>query len=92
MKNIAVLGAGAWGTKTAVTVGKALGGVTLVAGGAAGAITTAVKAGSNWQDLSTGAKIGTQALQGVFSAATGQMQSCKSTLFSGFGPLLHSAV
>lgn len=64
-------GAGAWGTKTAVTVGKALGGVALVAGGAAGAITTAVKAGSNWQDLSTGAKIGTQALQGVFSAATG---------------------
>ena len=54
-----------------VTVGKLLGGITLVAGGAAGAITTAVKAGSNWEDLSTGAKIGTQALQGVFSAATG---------------------
>ena len=54
-----------------VTVGKLLGGLTLTAGGAAGAITTAVSAGSNWQDMSTGAKIGSQALQGVFSAATG---------------------
>lgn len=54
-----------------VTVGKLLGGLTLTAVGTAGAITTAVKSGSNWQDMSTGAKIGSQALQGVFSAATG---------------------
>lgn len=54
-----------------VTLGSLLGGLTLTAGGAAGAITTAVKAGSNWEDLSTGAKVGSQALQGVFSAATG---------------------
>lgn len=54
-----------------VTVGKLLGGLTLTAVGTAGAITTAVKAGSNWEDMSTGAKVGSQALQGVFSAAAG---------------------
>ena len=54
-----------------VTVGKLLGGITLVASGTTVAIKTAIEAGSNWQDMSTGAKIASQALQAVASAAVG---------------------
>ncbi len=64
-------GAGAWGTKSAVTVGKALGGIALVAGGTALAVTQAIDAGSNWQDLTTGAKAAKVGLVGVGSAAAG---------------------
>ena len=54
-----------------VTFGKLLGGITLIAGGVGVAIKTAIEAGSNWQDMSTGAKIASQALQAVGSAAVG---------------------
>jgi len=55
----------------AVTVGKLLGGIALTAGGTALAISQAASAGKNWQDLSTGAKIGKTALVGLGSAAAG---------------------
>lgn len=55
----------------AVTVGKLLGGIALTAGGTALAISQAADAGKNWQDLTTGAKLGKTALVGLGSAAAG---------------------
>lgn len=55
----------------AVTVGKLLGGIALTAGGTALAISQAADAGKNWQDLTTGAKLGKTALAGLGSAAAG---------------------
>lgn len=55
----------------AVTVGKLLGGITLLAGGTAVAISQAADAGGNWQDLTLGTKAAKVGIAGLGSAAAG---------------------